>query len=298
MIGEISALATALCWAISAIFYKKALQSTSPFSANIIRCLFTSVVMISLLGIVGNLNSLFSLPLNFVILAGFSGIIGLGLGDTLYMLSLNYVGVFRAVSITSTYPLFALLFSFLMFGKLTNFSILFGTVTVVIGIWLISRGSKKGVTIARGKLFKGILCSVLVATLWAVSILMIDLTIELSFLPSLEYVWAINTIRMIFATVVLLMVAPVTEREFHFIKMNLKTVFTLGVGGVIALTVGWFLLTISLAYIPESQAIPISSTTPLFAALLGIAFLQEQVNTKNVLGSFLIVLGISLLFII
>jgi len=67
-------------------------------------------------------------------------------------------------------------------------------------------------------------------------------------------------------------------------------------GGVIAIGLGWLLLTFSFLYTPESQAVPISSTTPLFSTLAGVAFLRERVTAKIGLGSLMVVAGIFIIF--
>lgn len=54
----------------------------------------------------------------------------------------------------------------------------------------------------------------------------------------------------------------------------------------------------SFTYISESQATPISSTTPLFATVSGMIFLHERITAKNVAGSVMVVVGIFLFFIV
>jgi drug/metabolite transporter (DMT)-like permease len=78
--------------------------------------------------------------------------------------------------------------------------------------------------------------------------------------------------------------------------MQKKTSATLIFGGIVALGFGWFFLTYSFVNTLESQAVPISSTTPLFSTLSAIIFLHERVTMKNVFGSLLIVVGIFLIF--
>ncbi|HEX9261734.1 MAG TPA: EamA family transporter [Candidatus Bathyarchaeia archaeon] len=39
----------------------------------------------------------------------------------------------------------------------------------------------------------------------------------------------------------------------------------------------------------ETQAVPISSTTPLFSAFAGFAFFREKITRNNMLGAFLVV---------
>ena len=49
--------------------------------------------------------------------------------------------------------------------------------------------------------------------------------------------------------------------------------------------------------IVESQAVPISSTTPLFSAFAGFALFKEKMTANNVLGAAIIVGGIILIFL-
>jgi len=57
-------------------------------------------------------------------------------------------------------------------------------------------------------------------------------------------------------------------------------------------------LTYSFVLTLESRAVPISSTTPLFSTLAGVALLREKVSAKNVAGAIIIVVGISLIFLV
>jgi drug/metabolite transporter (DMT)-like permease len=50
--------------------------------------------------------------------------------------------------------------------------------------------------------------------------------------------------------------------------------------------------------IPEAQAVPISSTTPLFSTLAGFAFFREQLTRDNTLGAILVVAGVVLIFLV
>ncbi|MDH7563991.1 MAG: DMT family transporter [Candidatus Bathyarchaeota archaeon] len=121
MLGELAALGAALSWALSAVLYKKALRDTKPFQANMVRLACTGVILLVFLALTGNFVVMFSLPQYAIAFACISGIVGLGIGDTLYMLSLKDIGVGRAVSITCTYPLFSLLWARLLMMKLITF---------------------------------------------------------------------------------------------------------------------------------------------------------------------------------
>jgi DME family drug/metabolite transporter len=299
MIGELAALGTAICWTISAVLYKKALSKTKPISANIVRCTGTSIALIVALGAIGKIGTLTDVSLYAVILTSVSGIVGLGFGDTLYMISLKLVGVARAVAITCTYPLFSILLAIYLQKEVVTSQVVLGAVVIVLGIWLLSQEEQKDTNrLYRKDLLKGVTASLATAAIWAVSIALINMAVTLPETTSLDHALAVNTIRILATAVFLLGSAPLTDKRFDFLKMKKGTLLAVVSGGLVALAVGWFLLAMSFLHIPESQAVPISSTSPLFAVIAGIIFLQEPVTAKIVVGSLIVVVGIFLIFVI
>jgi drug/metabolite transporter (DMT)-like permease len=297
MIGELAALGAAICWTISAILYKEALLKTKPVSANIVRLVCTSIILVACLAIIGKFGVLMNLPAYAVVLACVSGIIGLGFGDTLYMMSLKLIGVARAVPITCVYPLFNLLWAVFLVEEPITLSVILGAVTIVFGIWLLRQETDVGTAETEKKiLVKGVAYALATAVMWSVSITMIDMAVTLPETSSLDHALAINTIRVAAIAVSLLVSAPIIDRGFGFLKMQRKTLAALIFGGIVALGLGWFFLTYSFTNISESRAVPISSTTPLFSTLSGIVFLHEKVTARNAVGSIMIVVGIFLIF--
>ncbi len=145
LLGEMAALGAAICWAAAPILYRQALFKVSPISANIIRCTTNAIFMAIVLFGFGWAGILTRLPMSALVLTVASGIIGLVIGDTLYMYGLRLVGVSRAVPLAATYPLFSLLWvTFLLHQPITSFAIV-GASVILVGIWLISR--EKAVTL-------------------------------------------------------------------------------------------------------------------------------------------------------
>jgi drug/metabolite transporter (DMT)-like permease len=297
MIGELAALGAAICWTVSAILYKEALLKAKPVSANIVRLVCTSIILVAYLAIIGKFGVLMNLPAYAVVLACVSGIIGLGFGDTLYMMSLKLIGVARAVPITCVYPLFNLLWAVFLVEEPITLSVILGAVTIVFGIWLLRQETDVGTAETEKKiLVKGVAYALATAVMWSVSITMIDMAVTLPETSSLDHALAINTIRVAAIAVSLLVSAPIIDRGFGFLKMQRKTLAALIFGGIVALGLGWFFLTYSFINTLESRAVPISSTTPLFSTLSGIVFLHEKVTARNAVGSIMIVVGIFLIF--
>jgi DME family drug/metabolite transporter len=296
MMGELAALGAAISWTVSALLYREALLDAKPISANILRLTLTSLVLLLFLAIVGKLGILIGLPSDILVLAALSGVIGLGFGDTLYMVSLKLTGVARAVPVTCTYPLFTLLWAVLLQGEPVTFSVVLGAVVIVIGIWLLSHEKESETASVRRKvLIKGLAFALATAIIWSVSITMMDIAVKQT--PDLDRALMINTFRVVAVAVSLLAVSPVIDRSLGFLRLDRKTVVALIAGGIVALGLGWFFMAYSFVETSQARAVPLSSTTPLFSTLTAIVLLHEKVTAKNVLGSIMIVTGIFLIFL-
>ncbi len=296
MIGELAALGAAISWTVSALFYRKALEEASPISANIIRLTLTGSILLLLLVFLGKLTVLTTLPLELVLLASASGIIGLGLGDTLYFMSLKWIGVARAVPLTCIYPLFSVLWAVFLVGERITLAVVLGAVVIVLGILFLGQDSQANTTGTRKALIVGMVIALATAAVWSVSITMMDVAVKES--PDIDHALIINTIRVITIAAVLLASSPIIDKKLGFLKVRKRTVVALIAGGIAALGVGWFFLSYSFTVTSQARAVPISSTTPLFSTLAGILLLREKVTAHNVFGSIMVVVGIFLLFLV
>ena len=295
MIGELAALGAALSWTVSALLYRKALQETQPALANVVRLTLTSAILVVFVAVIGKLEAFAELPYSVIALAAVSGILGLGVGDTLYMLSLKMIGVARAVPITCTYPLFNLLFAFMMVGKPPTLYVSLGAILIVAGIWFVST-EKKITAVSKRILVVGIVTAIATAVLWSVSITMINLAVKDD--PHLDSALAINTIRVTVIGAIFAAFIPLLCRSHRLTKMPRKAVLFLISGGLVALGLGWFFLSYSLTLTEEFRAVPISSVTPLFSTLTAVLLFHEKISVENALGSVMIVIGIFTIFLI
>jgi DME family drug/metabolite transporter len=300
MIGEFAALGAAISWAVAPILYRKALANASPVSANIMRCVTNAAVLVVILAGLGLTGTLTNLPVQVIGVVVVSGIIGLGVGDTLYMAGLKSVGVARAVPLAATYPLFSLLWATLLLGEPVTAAAVAGTVVILLGIWLLSRERGDSTIHFRGRAVAwGVAASLLTAVVWSVSITLMDFAVTMPGVVSgLEANYAVVTIRIAGMALLMLALAPLLDRKHVFLKLSWRTVALLCVGGLVANGLGWLLMNYSFMNIALSQAVPISSTTPLFSTLAGFLFFREKLTRDNTLGAVLVVAGVVLIFIV
>ncbi len=299
MIGELAALGAAICWVFSSVLYRKALLRISPFKANVIRLTSTSVFLVALLAVVGKIGNLANLPTTIILIASLSGVIGLVLGDILYMYGLKLIGVSRAVPLSCTYPLFTILIALLLKGETVEMPIIIGAISIFTGIWLLSKQANENSNALDHKISaRGVISAVSTAIVWSVSITLMNTAVSFPEANSLDGALTVNTIRGLAASLVLLIISPIFSKQLTFLKeVPRKIWLLLFSGGVIALALGWFLLTLSFLCTQETRAVPISSTTPFFSTIAGILFLDEAITVEVISGSVLIVLGIFLLFV-
>ncbi|MGF3522381.1 MAG: DMT family transporter [Candidatus Bathyarchaeia archaeon] len=297
MIGEFAALGAAISWAVAPLFYRNALEDTNPVSANIVRCVTNGLVLTVLLVASGTVGVLASLPTWVILVAIVSGAIGLGVGDTLYMLGLKTIGVSRAVPLASTYPLFSLLWAVLFLNQPLSFMTLTGAAIILLGIWLLSKKNSQSSDAKGKRLLTGVLASLATAVAWSASLTLMD-AVFASGISGLDANYAIVTVRIASLAVMLTAFSPFIDRNRNFLKITRKTLITLCVGGLVANGLGWLLINYSFLYIPETQAVPISSTSPLFAALAGFLFFKEKATWFSTVGAVAVVAGIFLIFLV
>jgi drug/metabolite transporter (DMT)-like permease len=296
MIGELAALTAALSWAIAPILYRKALTGTKPVSANIVRSVTNAVVLAVVLLVSGGASVLATLPPWVLAVTVLSGIVGLGLGDTMYMFGLKTLGVSRAVPLAATYPLFSLLWSVMLLGQPLSALAAVGAVVIVFGIWLLSR-QKPAMEVNGKTVLLGILMSLATALFWSIGVTLMDVAVSNAANTTLQADYALVTLRVVIVAFFFLALAPFVDKNRGFLKMKRETVIQLCIGGLIANGLGWLLLNYSFLNIAEAQAVPISSVSPLFATIAGIFLFHEKASTETVLGALAVVSGVCLIFL-
>lgn len=297
MIGELAALGAAVSWAIAPILYRSALANCKPISANIVRCATNAAVLVAVLVVAGLAGLLTDLPLWVIGLIVVSGVIGLGVGDTLYMYGLKALGVSRAVPLASSYPLFSFLWSILLLGQPISVTSLAGAALILLGIYLLTRPKTEEAKVTRRIILIGIAASLATALVWSFSITLMDAAVMAANVSSIGANYAIVTVRIASLGLLFLAAAPLIDRDHGFLKMKRRDIALLCVGGLVANGLGWLLMNYSFTQIMASQAIPISSTSPLFAALAGFMFFREKATAKTVFGGLAVVAGVALIFI-
>jgi drug/metabolite transporter (DMT)-like permease len=293
VIGLVAALLAAVSWAISAAFYKEGARAVSPFTANLIR-IIPPLGVLALLGLLLGAYTLIGLLTfwDMLLIAG-SSLSAFVIGDTLYFVTLRYLGVSRGVPITATYPLFVLMLQILLLVEPVHWLMIPAAIIAVGGVAVLSRQIDKteiiNNTVAPRRPFIGIIAALSTAFAWSLSIIMLSQVLQTT---NLVLVAVLRLIIALLVTTPFVLLRSTWRQEF---LGNQRHWLFLGLGGLVALGVGYLAFATSLQLANTTSATILSSLTPLFALVIGWRGLQERVNWQTALGVIACVTGIVLI---
>lgn len=287
MTGEALAIASALIWAVMIILSAKVLKKTDPIRMNALLTLISSVLMGFAAFSTGELQNLHNLDLSGFLILISAGIINIGIGDACLYKSVTLVGVSRSYPIAFTFPLFTMIWAILFFGEPFLPKYLAGTIITIFSIVIISTSgdvvAKKNTKIRN--YFRGLLFALFSVLLYSVgsNILAVGLR-GMS-------VIAANAIRFPFVFLFLLSLTRFKQGNWGMNRRNLSLLFAAGC----AMGLGSVTFTLSIKLIGVSRAVTLSSSSPVWAAILSSIFLKEKVTWRTILSSLLVVAGAYLL---
>lgn len=296
MIGELAALAGALVWAVVSIMIKDPIFKLGPVVVNTIRTWVGAFVFAIALVVTGQVGQIFTLPSYTVFALIVSIIVGLGVGDTLYFLSLRLIGVSRALPISGCYPLPTMIIAAFWLGEpITTLDVL-GTVLIVSSVYILSistaenarqPGLDEKIQSRDRKL--GIIYAVLAALLWAGSTVLLK-----SGIAETNVIVA-NALRLPAAGLVLLLMGTRQKGGLRLKSADPKSLGVVIFSGVFGTALGSFLYLIAVVNAGAAKASALNSVSPFFAAPLAFIFLGEKPSRATIMGTLLSVGGVWLL---
>ncbi len=199
------------------------------------------------------------------------------------MKGLENISVSRFIPILFTFPLLTILLSVLLLKEKIRPEVVAGTVFIVVGIWILSRGKS-----AKGE--KNIKLGVSVAVLAA-------------FLYSFSIVATKTGLKDVdpFQSALISMPVPLLLLYFYY-SMNegAKTIFKfkkeayilLGLGGIVGMGFGSYFFFVSLTAIGAAKATGLAAITPVLSSLIALVTLKEKLNMALLLGTGATIAGI------
>lgn len=292
LIGVVAALIAAFSWAVSAAFYKTGAKDVSPLASNLIRILVPLLLLgvgALILGLYSQVFLLTSLDL-FLIFG--SSLFAFVIGDALYFVTIQNIGVSRGVPITATYPLFVLLWQVLFLAQLVHPLMIPAAIITVAGVALlgyqlnVSTQSENNIT--PRQMWIGLVAALSTAISWSISILMLSTVLQYTNLV------LVAVIRLLIALAILTPLVIGQQVVKGGDSLTRQNLIYLTIGGLFALTIGYVAFALALQLMDTTSVALLSSLTPLFAAIIGWRSLQEHFDAKTLIAIIACVIGIIL----
>ena len=295
MIGEISALGCALCWAVSSTLTKSLSGKIEPLSLNFIRCLGAAILLWAIIPFYPGVYNLSQIPQDAILYLSLSALIGMSVGDTIYIRGLRLIDVTLAFPIAqSVTPLLTVVAAVLFLGETITKSFLVGTVLILAGVYMIAvpgGASLLSLCVSLEKRGMGIGLILIAALFWVVSIVFLKFGLQ-----ETEAILA-NGIRLPVSALALLPLVlfqksfPEGSKDF-----KVRLVILGAITGVLAFGLGGILFLKAIQVTGAGKAMVLTSCGPLLGLPISVFLLKEKVTKRIIAGTVLVVLGIAFIF--
>lgn len=305
--GIFIAFAHAVCWSATSILLRHLSQRLDPFVLNGLRALLGAALVIAWFLAAGSPGAGTFTPVRILLLVAAIVVGGL-IGDTCSVVALRLVGVGRTVPVTCSFPIFTMLFAFLLWGEAPPPLAIGGAILVVAAGALLSLpeprlgrmrlrvpGTAKRVPdVARRHRTLGLLLATVTAAVWGLEVILTATAAE--GMTTLS----VNAVRIPIAALLSLSVAlrrPGALDAAERVLRNRRTRWLLILGGVLGWVVVGTLYVESIKLVGATFTAIIGATAPLYAAPLSAVFLREPPSRLTLVGTVLAVAGVILVLV-
>lgn len=290
-LGQIAALAAAGCWALATIMYSRSSHHLSSVQLNMVKGLVASPLLLIGVWLFASTQPLVwhATPLLLLLL---SGVIGITIGDTCYFSALRRLGPTHTILLEYLAPPLAAAIAWLVLSEQLSVGQLIAAIVVIVGVLLVlsERQPVAGVSLSRS----GLLFAVAAALCQAVGLVMAFYALQNFAVNPVQAAMLRLSAGTLVLTCSLLLLRPrIVGQTWQALKLTHKP--SLFAAILLGTFVALWLQQIAVAAVTPGIAQTLLSTAPLFMLGLNV-FRGQRVSFRAVLGTFVAMAGISLLF--
>lgn len=294
--GEAKALLAAALWAIAGIVFAANMRRLGPVTLNVIRTLSATVFICLLIPFAGAMGELRSVSTATVIAMVGSGILAIGLGDTLFFAALPVLGASLAVPVSSSvYPLLTFLVASLWLGETITWTVLVGSLLIILGIFLLLWraapvvASPDDAPVRHRFDVRGAVLLLMVATVfWTLSTAWLRA-------GSGDLGPVSAGVLRAGGTSLFLLPALTVRQHVEPRRSAFGSMASVAAAGILAVGIGSLFYIAAVEEAGAGRTAILTSTMPLFNLPLAVLFLRERVTPRLVAGTITCVAGIWLI---
>ncbi|MFQ5382679.1 MAG: DMT family transporter [Dehalococcoidia bacterium] len=299
-LGIPAAIAAAAVWAASSVMMASQLSRVDAALVSAVRLAWAAALFLLLLAARGDVSAIGDAGWSNSLQLIAGAIVGLALGDTVYVVTLGILGAGRAYTASlGLFTVFTFVLSAIVLDEPVTATVVAGSVLVVGSVYLVAllgtagqgvEASLDRVRPAGPGLMRGLGLVVFASLCWAVA------TVWLGHAGEGVSTVAIGAIRIPAAAIVVgLLVSLRRDAALRWRSVPRGAMAVLGIAGLAGTGFGSLLFIYAIQEAGAGRTAVLSSLSPLFAVPLGAVWLREPITGWVAVGTVLAVLGIMLI---
>lgn len=283
-LGESLALVTAVVWALAVILFKRSGESVHPIALNLFKNVLAAVLMVPTLYLVG--ETLWRpVGANDYLILLLSGVLGIGLADTFFFMSLNILGAGLSAIVDCLYSPFVIALSIIFLHESLSLLQVAGVLLIVSAVLGVTSG-KWVVDIPRKDLLRGTFWAALALLLMAAGIVMAKPVLERS---PLSWAMGWRLVGGIFALLIILLLRRDRRAVMATLWGTRHWGYVIG-GSWLGAYAAMFLWLAGMKYTQASTAAALNQTSNIFVFIFAALLLREPITLARSIG---IALGVA-----
>jgi len=294
-LGELAALATAVCWSLTAIFFSYSGRLIGSDVVNRSRLIFAFLFLaITHLIIEGTLFPWGTEPFRWFWFA-VSALLGLVLGDTFLFKAYVLIGPRLSMLLMATVPIYSVVFGWLLFGETVTGMELTGILLAVAGIGWVVTERRSGQTAVEKKNYRSGILFGLAGAMGQVANLITARYGLIGDYPSISA----TIIRILIALLILWGIAALQGQIRHTFRMwHNRKAFSAMIGG--SMTGPFLGIWFSLIAIQNSRlgiAATLMALPPILLIPIEYVVYKRKVSMRGILGTLIAITGVMLIIL-
>lgn len=292
-LGEFAALFTACLWSGSALVFAAATRRAGSFQVNVTRLILATLYLVLLILLMRlDINLSPAQVLNLVL----SGIVGLALGDTFLFKAFQEIGARLSMLIMSLAPAIAAMLAYVLLDEDLSALGVLGIAITVAGVSIVILGRNDDGSRSTSLTTSGLVYAALAAVGQGAGLVFA----KMAFRDGDVNGFVATAVRIVASLVLLLPVAAMTRRFRNPGRMFLedrKAFWLTALGSVLGPFLGISFSLIAIQYTKVGIAATIMAIVPILMLPLVRIVYREKLTWRAILGAFVAVGGVAVLFL-
>lgn len=296
-LGILAGVGSAAIWAAASTLMASVSTRVDPISVSAVRIVWGTLAILISVPFVALAGGFEAITAGVALAVVGSAILAMGIGDTLYIASLNALGLTRAFTISlGLFVFLTFVFGVVLLGEEVTVTAGLGAALVIAGVYVVAlRGRQAGTpdtapAASSGSVRRGLVLVGVTALIWSLG------TVWLGDAVEGQNALAVTALRLPAVGLVLGFVAAAMPRSsIRRRAISRRDHGALLVAGLFGTGIGTLLFIYAVQEAGVGRAAVATAISPLFAVPLGAIFLKERLTLWLVVGVLVAVVGLVLI---